>query len=340
MSFVFASCRAGSETAMKKDVASWHGGLLTPAFMRPQLITWKTAESVDASFIVESPFARVSGLSIGISKSLPDLVEKVRAQNLRSLCLHTFPRVTDEDGITPAIWQRIDTRHAEIASALTDAGISVKSTAPIRGDVVLDAILDEEPDASIFLGLHRHQDASHSQPGGLPRIVLPSHAPSRAWLKVEQALIWRGWDQIDFTGQTALDLGCAPGGASLALLDRGMRVSGVDTGDMDESVLRHDSGSFRHIRCPLAHLDPSKVPQAPALLLCDINLAPPHVLPHLERLQQAIHAKKLILTLKLNSADLEACLDDYVQHIRSFAPGTVHVTQLAANRREVCVTAG
>ncbi|MFM7605899.1 MAG: SAM-dependent methyltransferase, partial [Prosthecobacter sp.] len=164
--------------------------------------------------------------------------------------------------------------------------------------------------------------------------------PSRAWLKVEQALAWRGWDKLDLRGRPALDLGCAPGGASLALLDRGMKVCGIDTGEMDEVVLRHDAGGFRHLRIPLSRLDITKLPPAFALLLCDINLGPPEVLPHIARLCESIPVERLILTLKMNQPVYEKRLDEFVHFIRCFAPSPVVVTQLAANRKEVCVMAG
>jgi 23S rRNA (cytidine2498-2'-O)-methyltransferase len=342
MSFVFATCRAGSEPSLKADVARWHEGRLTPAFMRPQLITWKVrGQPPDSGFVLDSPFARVSGLSLGLCASAAELIDKLRATGEHSLCLHAFPRETPEDGVPQETWQRIDARQAPIISALTDAGFQLRPASSLaHGDLVLDLVFDDADDAAFFAGLHRHHDGAHRQPGGLPRLTLPPHAPSRAWLKVEQALAWRGWDTPELQGRLALDLGCAPGGASLALLDRGMRVTGVDTGDMDEAVLRHDSGAFRHLRTPVGRLDPARLPAGVSLILCDINLAPPEVLPHIERLQRALRAPRLILTLKLNIPALERRLDEFVDFIRGFSPAPVHVTQLAANRREVCVTAG
>ncbi|MBL9132995.1 MAG: hypothetical protein JNG86_17430 [Verrucomicrobiaceae bacterium] len=340
MSFLFATCRAGSEPALKNDVARWHRARLTPAFMRPQLITWKPREPLDAGFQLESPFARVSGLSLGLCKTDTEIAEKTAAQGLRSICLHVFPRETHEDGVPAEVWQGVDARRLHVEAALTALGISVKQTTlPVIGDMVLDVIVDD-PQAAVFAGLHRHQNGVHAQPGGLPRITLPPHAPSRAWLKLEQALAWRGWDKPDLKGRVVLDLGCAPGGASLALLDRGMRVFGVDTGDMDESVLRHDSGAFRHLRMPAGRLDPAKLPADVSMLVCDINLAPPEVLPNIEFLQKALQAPRMILTLKLNTPVLETRLDEFLEFIRRFSPAPVFVTQLAANRREVCVTAG
>ena len=341
MPFVFATCRAGSEITLKNDVASWYGGQLKPAFMRPQLISWKTDEELDAGIQLESPYARVSGLSLGICKTSDEIVEKVRSQGLRSICLHPFPRETPEDGVPAVTWQKIDARRADIAAALTSAGITVKSgSTPLRGEVVLDLIFDEADDSPVFVGIHRHDDGMHSQPGALPRLTLPSHAPSRSWLKLEQALAWRGWDQLDLKGKNVLELGCSPGGATLAMLDRGMRVVGVDSRDMDESILRHDSGAFRHVRTQLARVDPEKLPGEIAMIFCDVNASPLMVLPDLERLQKAVRAPKVIAILKMNSPALEAQLEDFVSFIRSFSPAPVHVTQLPAQRREVCVAAG
>lgn len=339
--FFFAICRPGSEPSLKKDVAKRHGSSLTPAFMRPQLITWKATQPLPADFEIDSPFARVSGTSLGPVRSPADIAARLQEASIASVCLHVFPREIPEDGVENTTWPQIDLLQADLRASLETAGIRVKpSTQPDAGDVVLDVIIDWKPEPAYFAGIHRHREGKHPHPGGIPRIMLPGDAPSRAWLKVEQALAWRGWDTPDLRGQTALDLGCAPGGATLALLDRGMRVIGVDTGEMDEAVLRHDGGAFRHLRMPVSALDPQRLTSGIDLILCDINLAPPEVLPHLERLQQALHARRLIITMKLNTPFLEARIDEFLRFIHGFAPAPVHITQLASNRREVCLTAG
>jgi 23S rRNA (cytidine2498-2'-O)-methyltransferase len=332
--FLFACCREGSEASLKADVLRRHATLLTPAFMRPQLITWKSRAPVDEAFDLASPFARVSGLSLGPCKTEAEVVTKVAERSLARLSLHVFPRVVPEDAEID--WKPLDAIRDRVSTALENAGVKLDDTA----GPILSLIIDDKPDAAWFAGLRKRRAGDPLPSGGLPRLSLPSHAPSRAWLKLEQALAWRGWDQLDLRGQTALDLGCAPGGASLALLDRGVRVTGVDTGEMDESVLRHDSGGFRHLRVPLARLDTTKLAASYDLLLCDINLAPPEVLPHIAALCEACRVPRLILTLKLNLPTFEPRVDEFTDYIRRFAPGPVHVTQLAANRREVCVMAG
>lgn len=347
--FYFTTCRAGAEPALKRDMARRHGGALTPAFMRPQLITWKEAGGQAAgpggtrSGGALSPFARVSGLSLGLCKAIPQIVEHALRLPSRPLRLHVFPRVTHEDGVPPEEWRRMDATAAQIAEALQQAGIQLETRLPsATGDTVLDVVVGESEADSFFVGLHTHQPGCHADPGGLPRLTLAADAPSRAWLKLEQALAWRGWQELDWRGQTALDLGCAPGGATYALLSRGLRVIGVDTGEMDERVYKAaeaHGGEFEHWRIPAGKIDLRSLPAQIDLLLCDINLAPTQVLPILERLQRRAPARRLILTLKLNSQALENQADEFINAVRRFSPGPVYATQLAANRREICVTA-
>ncbi len=342
--FLFTTCRDGSETALKRDIARHFGGTLTPAFMKPQLITWKQIRGSRVSVSESlSPFARVSGISLGLCKTIDELVDHARKLATKPIRLHVFPRVTHEDGIKAAEWAHIDAVTAEITRALQQAGVQCETRLPYAfGDLVLDVIVGETAAEPLFLGHHTHHTCSHSQPGGLPRIALPDEVPSRAWLKLEQALAWRGWDQLDLRGLNALDLGSAPGGATFSLLSRDMNVIGVDTGEMDERVY-HLAGSkgvtFEHWRVPAGKLDLRSLPKLD-LLLCDINLAPSQVIPIIERIQKRARVPRLILTLKLNTPALEDQARQFIAAVEAFAPKPVSATQLAGNRREICVCAG
>src|SRR6187431_2012324 len=95
--FIFATCRAGSEAVMKEDVASRHGKLLRPAFMRPQFITWKCDDLLGGSFNLDSIYARVSGLSLGMCRTPEELVQKLDKFAGATFHLHVFPRETPED---------------------------------------------------------------------------------------------------------------------------------------------------------------------------------------------------------------------------------------------------
>ncbi|MBE2286825.1 MAG: hypothetical protein IAE77_25435 [Prosthecobacter sp.] len=341
--FRFTTCRAGSEAALKRDIARHFGGKLSPAFMKPQFITWKVHDPAFRTPPSLSPFARVSGTSLGLCKTIDELVDFACHLATKPVRLHVFPRLTPEDGVSAADWQRIDTLAAKITQALQQAGVQCTTRLPyVDGDLILDVIVGETEAEPLFAGWHTHQAGLHTEPGGLPRITLPDEVPSRAWLKLEQALAWRGWDKLNLRGQTALDLGSAPGGATFSLLSRGMNVIGVDTGEMDARVFRlaeTQAAVFEHWRVAAGKIDLPSLPQVD-LLLCDINLAPNQVLPMIERIQRHAHVPRLILTLKLNTPALEDQACHFIEAARHIAPAPVFATQLAGNRREICVCAG
>lgn len=349
--FVFAACNRGSEPSLKAEIARLHGSLLTPAFMRPQLVTWKSREPLDDSFALASVFARTSGLSFGVCKSLAELSAKASTvTGGRPFHLHVFPREFGEDGIAESDWQRLDGCAVEIANALREAELRPSIAGlPVIGELVLDVVIlnceAESPPStppSFLLGAHRHTAAHLPLAGGLPRAVLPPDAPSRAYLKMEQALAWAGLDDPrSLAGKTALDLGCAPGGASYSLLQRGMRVLGVDTGRIDERVLHFSGagGPFIHLDTTAGGLAKLPLPAQIDLLVSDLNLAPAVALKYIESVQRRVKARTLILTLKMNDRETEALIPGLLSRIAAFARGRLITTQLPANRREICVVA-
>lgn len=341
--YLFTTCRAGSEAALKRDVARHFGGKLTPAFMRPQLITWKVHDASCHSMGSLSPFARVSGASLGLCRNLDEVVRCVSEFASQIFRLHLYPRVTPEDGVPDAVWQSIDHLEMRLREMLEHAGLCCEAagTSSEQGEVI-DVIVGDTEAEPLFLGWHSQDEGTHVQPGGLPRIALPDEVPSRAWLKLEQALAWRGWDRANWQGRTALDLGSAPGGAAFSLIHRGVNVIGIDTGEMDGAVNLAAVARgvfFEHRRVPAGKLDLSSLPEMD-MLLCDINLAPTQVIPIIERIQRRIRARHLILTLKLNTPALEDQARAFIQAVQAFAPAPVFATQLAGNRREICVCAG
>lgn len=341
-SFVFATCNTGSEPSLKAEVLRLHGVALTPAFMRPGLVTWKSREPLSPSFDLKSAFARVSGLSLGLCKSDDDVVSAARsAFGASPFHLHVFPQAVAEEGVTTQQWQRVDDRQAQALRALSAAGLHThEHQTPRDGEWVLDLILEDENNHCLA-GVHRHwKSARHPLPGALPRVTLPADSPSRAFLKIEQALAWQGLDTDGaLSGLTALELGCAPGGGTYALLRRGVNVIGLDTGAMAEQVARFTGPTgarLTHLPIAVGALDSQSLPRID-LLVSDMNLAPPVVLKYVETVQRRVRAKMVLITLKLNERSFEAHLPEYLAHFARFAPGPVRATQLQANRREVCL---
>jgi 23S rRNA (cytidine2498-2'-O)-methyltransferase len=324
--FVFATCSAGSEPSLKREVAARHGGWLTPAFMRPQLITWKARTEPRPDFELEASFSAVSGWSAGMARSAAEVATLVQSLALDLAAIHVFPRCYSEDGVPENVWPQIDRIQADLAPLIP--------LAP-RGQHILDVIISAETEPW-FIGIHRRSPAAHPSPGALSRLPLPPEAPSRAWLKMEQSLTWLDLTALGaLSGKIALELGSAPGGASWALLQRGMKVIGVDTGAMDPRVLAHPN--YTHLPIPAGEVSPRDLPPQIDLLASDMNLHPGLALKYVERLTHMLYPRWLALTLKINDGQVESQLPALLQQARRFAPGELHARQLPANRREITV---
>lgn len=335
--FVFATCRAGAEPALKREVAVRHGDFLTPAFMRPQLITWKARVPLDEAFELGSIFAAVSGRSVGPARSVEDVAALVSGMGTRPTRLHVFPRVSPEDGLDAAAWVKLDKVRDEILKAAPESFAG--QGAPVReGEIVLDVIVGDN-DEAWFVGSHSHSVSAHPDAGALTRKVVTPQAPSRAWLKMEQALAWAGLDQQGaLKGKIALELGCAPGGSSYSLLQHGAEVIGVDTGAMDERVLNFPG--FTHVAMAAGDFQQTILPQHIDILVSDMNLEPNLVLNYVEFLCEQLEPRLLILTLKINDAGVEKQMPLLLKRLQHFAPKPVRAKQLPANRRDLCVVAG
>ena len=111
---------------------------------------------------------------------------------------------------------------------------------------------------------------------GIPRLRMPSRAPSRSTLKLAEALqTWLTPDDeaaLLHEGTTAVDLGAAPGGWTWQLVRRGVHVTAVDNGPMDAELL--DSGLVEHVRADGFRYRP---PRPVGWMVCDMVEQPGRV---------------------------------------------------------------
>jgi 23S rRNA (cytidine2498-2'-O)-methyltransferase len=165
---------------------------------------------------------------------------------------------------------------------------------------------------------------------------LPEHAVSRAYLKMAEALVWS--DLPLARGEHVVELGCAPGGASQALLDAGLFVTGVDPAEVDETVLADPH--FNHVRARVAKA-PKRLLRGAHWLAADMNVAPAYTLDAVESVvkHKDISIRGLILTLKLSDWSLVDELPAYVERVRRWGYKDVRLRQLAFNRQEICLAA-
>jgi hypothetical protein len=168
-----------------------------------------------------------------------------------------------------------------------------------------------------------------------PEAVLPEESPSRAWLKIEEAI--RLFDLSIMSGDVAMEVGASPGGAVMNLLDRGLIVKGVDPALMDPGVLKHPN--FTHLKKPFQELTPEET-SGVDWWLSDLNLAPGSVLSHLGRILRSVDTKPrgLILTLKLAKPEVAAEIYQHEARVQEWGYRTC-VRLLPSHHKEVLLLA-
>jgi 23S rRNA (cytidine2498-2'-O)-methyltransferase len=333
--FVWFTHQPAVAAWLKRELATKRPDLKF-AFSRPGLTTFKvdTARADEPS---GSSFARAHGRSLGRATSVDDVL--ALAAPIAPAVLHVFERDPDR----PADERDVaiaGTRAAALEVALRAAGTFSDRVEARAGEVVLDVIVApaESEDDGIFVGWHRHDDTHGPFPGGVGHVAIPPEAPSRAWAKIEEAIRWSGL--VPHAGEHAVELGSAPGGASFALLERGLHVHGVDPGAMDPRVLGYagaHGNRFTHHAVPAAEVARKDLPRQYEWLASDVNLAPMVALKYVERFVALAHGglRGAFITLKLNDDGVFEALPRLAARIAKLGAKRVRYTQLPSHRSEI-----
>lgn len=330
----FACCQVGSERLLKAEVARTQPGL-RPAFARPGLVTWVSPCPTTAAIDLGAVFARVWGAGLGRASTTEEVTARLAAESdlgAADLRLHVFARDPAALGAIADAERR--------AAALLATGRFLAEARPQLGDLVVDVVT--APDEPALVGLHRHSTGRWEVPGGQPVVEVPPESPSRAFAKIEEAIIWAGLDVRP--GNVALELGSAPGGAALALARRGVTVWGVDPTPMCAAVLAYRGPAkarVHHLLVGLKDLRWENLPPRVDWLLLDINTAPQvalhalqHLLPRLLR-----HLRGAVLTLKLNDQQVIDAIPELLARVGRLGFRDVRATHLPSNRSEICCVA-
>ena len=348
--FLFVCCQPGAESLLKDELAREHPALRF-AFSRPGFVTFKNADQKDFSpnFDLTSVFARAYGVSFGPCQSANALEEvslfakQVFEHVKKPLRLHVWERDLYVPGEEPEGYSGGEAaRQFESALRPLNAGIFHDNSEASSGDIVINVILLEGSTKSgspVYLGIHEHSSFHHRYPGGQIQVNMPSDSPSRAYLKMEQAI---QWGRVPLKpGDHAIELGSAPGGASYALIRRGLKVCGIDPASMDPLFTQdlQVKAQFRHLRYAFSEIQQSDFLEPAQWLVLDIN-APARVsLPYVETLARwnASSLLGVILTLKLNDPKHARHIPEWIQRVEEMGLSRVRATQLPANKREICV---
>ena len=140
-------------------------------------------------------------------------------------------------------------------------------------------------------------------------------------------------------GEVALEIGCAPGGAALALARRGVEVWGVDTAELAPQVRAEPL--VHHLRLKVGALRWEQLPPRVDWLLVDVNLAPQVALHEVARLVPKLRGtlRGAVFTLKLNDWSFVDELPALGDRIRAMGFTSVRMRHLPSNRREITAVA-
>jgi 23S rRNA (cytidine2498-2'-O)-methyltransferase len=131
-------------------------------------------------------------------------------------------------------------------------------------------------------------------PMGIPRLRMPSGAPSRSTLKLAEAFMQFVPGRAFEPGLSAVDLGASPGGWTWQLVKRGFHVVAVDNGPMDAALL--DSGQVKHRRTDGFHYEPSDPVD---WMVCDMVESPSRIAALVSNWIERGWCRECIFNLKL-----------------------------------------
>jgi 23S rRNA (cytidine2498-2'-O)-methyltransferase len=162
------------------------------------------------------------------------------------------------DGVGKAFFEILKKKMARVARLATTEQPRGRATA--RGLFVF------------FVDFKRMFVARETVFGGQRRMADDAQAPSRSYLKVEEAYLVLGREPA--SGETVVDLGAAPGGWSYSAAKRGARVVAVDNGPLKGGALDHPL--IEHRREDAFRFQPS-AGETYDWLFCDLVEEPHHV---------------------------------------------------------------
>ncbi len=324
--FLLTTCQQGAEKALKGEMLRDYPDFRF-SYSRPGFVTFKSLKEqrLQPDFELKTIFART--YSVFIEKFKGDLKENEIIEKTI-----TCAKALSRGKLRLHVWENENLTKALLACA---HDLFYPDTQAQAGDTVLDLILVDKNE--FWLGCHFHGSGHSPFPGGQPKIEMHPEAPSRAYLKIEEALLWsKAPLQRD---DTAVELGSAPGGAAFSLLNRGLHVVGIDPAEMDPIIKKKFQNQFQHIQRPIADVFREDLPESVQWLLLDMNIAPQFSLFAVDKLVVRMKDSLLgvLLTLKLNQWKMASEIPQMLEHVREMGIRRLRAAQLSQNRQEFVI---
>lgn len=189
----------------------------------------------------------------------------------------------------------------------------------------------------LWSGTHAASQLTAPQPGGEFRMRMDREAPSRSFLKLEEA--FARMELEPEPGETVVDLGAAPGGWTHACARRGAHVTAVDHGPLHLPAPQPGWGRVEHLRDNGITFDP---PGGHPVdwLVADMLVAPGVALGMLRRWMTRKLARRMVVNVKIPQQDAYTAIAPVLGFLETQrANWHATVKQLYHDRREVTILA-
>jgi 23S rRNA (cytidine2498-2'-O)-methyltransferase len=321
------TCRAGFEEHLYEELA-WAGA--EPRLLGEALVESQGVHGLAPAFARQGSKVVTSLRQEALEPLAPLVAQAVAALPSASpLVLQAFTPDTPKGNALAAQAEALQ----EAVRALLPASRLLEDSDRAREQGALLVCLCVAPGVTVVVGTVHAREALSLAAGGRRRMKRAGESPSRAAMKLEEAL-----DGMPFEparGEVCVDLGAAPGGWTQRLVARGARVIAVDPARLMPELAANPR--VRHMQESAFAF----APEEPAdWLFCDMAWRPLEVAQLLAKWGRRGWASHLVANIKLPMKDKNPLLLR-VRHTLTEDGGWKGLTmrQLYHDRDEVTVTA-
>jgi 23S rRNA (cytidine2498-2'-O)-methyltransferase len=313
------TCRAGFEGHLFEELA-W-------AKSSPRLLG---AGLVESSGAPKGPAPAFGRMGFVVDAVVRTPAEAAKALGREPLVLQCWAADTDEGN---ALSGEVDAWTSTLSSLRASSGVKDPETpwkAHEQGAWLGQVCVLGRGAAAV--GRVRAREAVSLSAGGKSRQKRTEGAPSRAAMKLDEALDWYGL--APGKGEVCVDLGSAPGGWTRRLVERGARVWSVDPGHLAPDLEGHPK--VKHFLQSAFDFEP---PERVDWVFCDMAWRPLEVAQLLAKWGRKKWATQLVANVKLLMGDKAAMIWRVRATLESGNWAQVRVRQLYHDRDEVTVSA-
>jgi 23S rRNA (cytidine2498-2'-O)-methyltransferase len=275
-------------------------------------------------------FRAVASLAQGEDGASPSQIAAVLAAAETRRPIHVQGWAVDEPGSLSRS-SEADALAEVVAAALPEARRAATAAIAREREGVLGQICAVRESLWI-IGVVGASEAVSLAPGGRQRMRRGGEAPSRAAMKLDEALSQLGYGPD--RGELCVDLGAAPGGWTQRLVERGAKVVAVDPANLRPGVESHPR--VRHVKQSAFAFEPDEPVD---WLLCDMAWRPLEVAQLLAKWGRHRWASHLVANVKLPMRDKNPVVFRVRRTLEDAGWRWVMIRQLYHDRDEVTLTA-